>query len=320
MATLPAGTRLALASFDKVLLAGAATWTLSCGLAFASPPAELGQAERLRADVARLEAASRPMLPTATAPRWAEQAAARLAPPAAAQAFPAWALHKRPGLLLASPPPVEPLELVHEAPQVTIDAVERTRITLSLSAGRFEHVVHQGYRLERRLGDGPWRTVADLPAGAREHVDAGVAPRARYSYRLISLGTLDMEDPEVVTRGVTTLPAGLAEQASAATEAVETPRTLRFVVRSVTPGDPLRGRAGVATLVVERWDPAAGEFRGRYLQVSVGEVIADSGAVLRAVGIEEREVRPGWTRPVQWVVIEEPGHAPERLVDLDRAN
>lgn len=312
-ALLGAGA-VALARFDQVLFAAAAVWVASSAVAFASPPAIVGEAERLRGLSGELalyfeEARAEPL----AAPAHADALRARLDPPAVVADLPGWVLHKRPGFLYTVPPGLPPVEIVHSPPGLRVRAVERGRVELEVAPGRLVRVILEGFALEREAEGGEWVLLAALPAGAREYVDEDVIPRGRYRYRVTSRVRLDVDDPALRARGVRELAPELVERTSAPTEGVEVPRELRFLVRTVTLPDVLRERPGGATLVVERWDPARGEFRGRYVQAVVGEPIGDSGAVLLEVGIEEREVRAGWRRPVPWVLVQEPGHAPERF-------
>lgn len=307
---------VALARFDQVLLAAAAVWVASSAAAFASPPAALAEAERLRGvsgELARYfeEAGPEPL----AAPARADALRARLDPAAVAAVadMPGWVLHKRPGFLYAVEAGLPPVEVIHELPSLRVRSVERGRVVLELAPGRLVRVIPEGLALERAVEGGEWAPLATLPPDAREHVDEDVAPRGRYRYRVSSRVRLDLDDPALRARRVLELAPELTARTSAASEVVELPRALRFVVRTVTPPDLLREEPGRATLVVERWDPARGEFRGRYVQAVVGERIGDSGAVLLEVGIEQREVRAGWRRPVPWAVVQEPGHAPERL-------
>jgi hypothetical protein len=60
----------------------------------------------------------------------------------------------------------------------------------------------QGFRIERRLGDGPWSAVGEVGANVRRYVSTGLSPGTTYGFRVASynaVGTSDYSNEATAT-------------------------------------------------------------------------------------------------------------------------
>jgi hypothetical protein len=52
----------------------------------------------------------------------------------------------------------------------------------------------QGFRIERRLEDGPWSAVAEVGANVRRYVSTGLSPGTTYGFRVASFNAVGTSD------------------------------------------------------------------------------------------------------------------------------
>lgn len=284
---------LLLRHFEKPVLGATALWLVLVFAGFAHSPAAVN-AEPAAAmgsiEVHMRTATPAPLaLPDYAAIQRAWLFADSLSP---GEPFPAWCAHQRPQFLYTTLPDPDALDCAHGPSAVeSVDAAVRGEITVRWLPGRIGAHVRATYRLERRLADGPWKTLRDLDPNERTVVDRDVTPDRHYAYRVTSTAELDPENGVVIERREKdpslAIPADARHAEGEPTECT-TPVNVGFELNAVEFGDELRQTPSYAQIYVYRWSTRAGAFRRRLVRVAVGEAIGSgafaTGAVLTEVG------------------------------------
>lgn len=92
-----------------------------------------------------------------------------------------------------------PIPLPSVPANFAAQAYSATQIALAWSDSSNE----TGYRIERNIGEDPWKVVAELPANATSYLDSGLGNGTYYNYRIVSFN----QASEVVSAEVNVLAA-----------------------------------------------------------------------------------------------------------------
>ncbi|RMG19023.1 MAG: fibronectin type III domain-containing protein [Planctomycetota bacterium] len=331
--------QLALAHFEKGILAIFVGWLAVVGAGFVMKPAELQKNDQLTRQMRQINSymnSARP--PEVELPDLLPRLRRQLDPaevPSVAR-FPDWAMHRRPQLIYSvadSGPKHTP---VHKAPEeLSFDSEERGKIVLSWKPSVDNaYVMIVKYEIERREGeDGEWEVVGSVDGLEESYEDTTVQSRKKYYYRVVSVAEIERDNAVVDAEGLE-LPEEDERKVSRVVGPVETQRDVYIVpitVQQITDEDRIRGAKGPESAYVRvyKWDSEEGKFLSHAFNVKVGQRIGkkikkrrreldfNTGAVLKDVEIRQRRHKLGHNEPVQWIQFQWPDGSVEESTDKD---
>lgn len=333
---------LALAHFEKVVLAGFAGWLLFALVGFVGSPSELSMKSQIDEKVKKIEDHMKgSSIPAPGDPGWKAKLAEQLDPSTLAAAAPApgWLMHRRPKLLYQQFSTAVELKPKHSPPyDLVADGSERGKVKLRWKLGENDLVVCS-YELSRKKGqDGAWESIGTTNAGVYEFTDEKVASRSTYFYKVTSIAQIDQADPRL-NKVEVRLPDEEARKESGEVGPIATARDIYVIPSSVIEvtdedlkkpgGDKLREEAQVN---VYRFDPATNSFQKKGFRVLVGGEIGEvtkvrvggksvdvdfrAGGVLDDVWVEKRmNAERGYEQSISWIRIRYPDGSTEEVND-----
>jgi hypothetical protein len=149
-----------------------------------------------------------------------------------------------------------------------------------------KHVVLE-FEVERKAeGSDAWQKISGILTKTGFE-DTGVAAGVSYRYRVISLASVDLDDPVVAAvAGGLQLPPGQVRRTSSPSDTVATARAFYIVPMTVQPvsqEELIKNPDTKASsyIKVYRWDPETKAFLSKGFQVVVGETIGKVAKVRR---------------------------------------
>jgi hypothetical protein len=344
--------QLALAHFEKVVLAGFAVWAGFATTGFLHKPPELAKGDEMQKQLAAIgEFMGKSTVPEATPPPWEHELRAQLdcTTVPSAKPLPPWLLEKRPYFLYYFHVVVNTETPLHFAPtDISGDAATRGRIVVRWTPSNENKYVICNFEVMRKVGDGEWAKVADAGPGTAEYTDTKVEPRHTYRYKVVSIAQVDQDAPTVSKNHLT---LAMEEQRKESAEAgpFETARDVFVIpvnINAITEQDTIAGGTAKdanhdgkvddkdesAYVRVYKWDPDTSTFQKKAFTVAAGAPIGEiaslgrgkrfdftTGAVLDDVWFESRKnARDGHDETVQWVRIKYPSGVTEQWNDKDK--
>lgn len=261
--------QLALAHFEKGVLAVFAGWLLMSLVGLASPPDDQSKKAELDQWIQAIQAhMGKATVPEAKDPGWNERLEAQLDAAQVPQAgtFPAWVMHRRPGMVYYVPDNTPKYNTKHLPPvDVTADASTRGQVVVRWKPSLENEYVTCKFEVQRKKGEaGEWETVHTAGPGETEWADLKTSSRTKYFYRVVSLATADVENPVVSKFGLT-VPEDEARRESMEAGPVETQLEVYVLPITINPATMERKikepDAQVEAYVrVYKWDAAGGKF------------------------------------------------------------
>lgn len=318
---------IALAHFEKAVLAGFAGWLVMTLVGFVSAPDSVALKTEIDDKVKKIEAHMKgASQPEPKDPGWQKQLAAQLASDTVPQPKPLipWLTHKRPGFLRQEVSNTIAIVAKHSAPtDLTPDGAVRGKVTLKWKAGGENEYVICTYDVLRKVGEkGTWETVGKTNPGVTEYVDSKVGPRQQYYYKVVSIAAADQDNP-VVQKINLTVPEELSRRESSEVGPVATARDIYVIPQTITEvTDEILiqnpNAKEQAYVKVFKWDPATGQFQKKNFNVPAGGKIGGvekirvggksvdfdfgTGAVLDDVWNEKKKTDQR-VETIQWVKI-----------------
>lgn len=320
---------LALAHFEKGVLGAFALWLVMTAVGFVTAPAEVGLKQDIDEKVKKIEAHMKGATqPEVKDPGWQKALETQLAAGTVPQPrpFSPWLTHKRPGFLRQEVSTKITHTAKHFPPgDLQADASVRGKVSLKWKASTENEYVVCSYEVLRKTGaTGTWETIGKTNPGVTEFLDAKVASRSQYFYKVLSIAVPDQDNP-VVQRANLTVPEDLARKESPEQGPVATARdvyVLPITVKQVTDEDLIKNPNAKedAYVRVYKWDPETNQFQKKAFTVPAGGKIGDlqkirvggksvdfdfgTGGVLDDVWVEKRRNEErGYDETIQWVKI-----------------
>lgn len=330
--------QLALAHFDKAILAGFGVWAAFAVTGFFQKPPELTKGEEIKSKLGQIgEYMGKASVPEPKGPTWEADLKSQLdlSGVPTAKPFPSWLLEKRPYFLYFFKT-VQNTESAKHFPPTDIqgDGSTRGRIVVRWTPSTESTYVVCTYEVMRKVGDaGAWAKIADAGSGTTEYTDTKLAPRSKYFYKVVSVASVDQEAPTVIKHGLT-LPQEESRKESGECGPFETPRDVFVLPQGISPiteQDIVANNPGKdanhdgkvdekdesAYVTVYKWDVDSQKFLKKNFNVNVGQGVGEkarlagrrefdftTGATLDDVWTETRKnERLGNDETVQWVRI-----------------
>lgn len=314
---------LALAHFEKALLAIAGAWLLVVASSFASQPDALKKNAELTQKMQRIGSYMGSAAPEEyPMPDAVPQLKAQLSPGNvdSVGGFPAWVMHRRPQFLYGVEDSGPSHDARHEPPvDLTVDTETRGKIVLKWQASvDNEYVIISNYEIERKNGeDGEWQSIATIDGVEETYEDSKIQARAKFFYRVTSIAEIDRDNPVVDAEGMQ-LAESDERQVSRVVGPIETARDIYVIpvtVTQVTDEDLIANANAIESAYVRvyKWDSEEEKFVQKAFTVKSGEKIGkkvkrgrketdfSTGATLVDVELRSRKHKLGHNEQVQWI-------------------
>lgn len=320
---------LALAHFEKVILAGFAGWLLMAVVGFVSTPAELSLKAQIDEKVKKIEAHMKgSTIEEPKDPGWRSRLASQLDPSTLAEvpAAPAWLMHRRPKFIYQKFDSTPKLQPKHFPPvDVNADAAERGKVKIRWKASLENDLVVCSFEVLRKKGaDGAWEVIGTPAVGVTEVTDEKIAARSTYFYKVVSKAVIDQSDPRL-SKVEIQVPDEEATKESGEVGPIATARDIYILPSSVievTDKDLIAkpDAKEEAQLEVYKFDPATSTFMKKTFRViaggDIGEVVKmrvggksvdvdfRTGAKLEDVWVEKRKnEQMGIDQSYEWIKV-----------------
>lgn len=319
---------LALAHFEKVILAGFAGWLLLALVGFVSTPEELSLKAQIDEKVKKIEAHMKgSTIDEAKDPGWRARLASQLDPSTLVEvpAAPVWLMHRRPKFIYQKFDSTPKLLPKHFPPvDVNADGSERGKVKIRWKLSGENDLVVCSFEVMRKKEGAAWEVIGTPALGVTEHVDEKVASRSTYFYKVVSKAVIDQSDPRL-SKVEIQVPDEEATKESAEVGPIATARDIYILPSSVieVTDNDLIARPDAkeeAQLEVYKFDPATGTFQRKTFRViaggDIGEVVKmrvggkavdvdfRTGAKLEDVWIEKRHNdQMGIDQSYEWIKV-----------------
>lgn len=205
----------------------------------------------------------------------------------AAVPFPGWVMERRPAFLHQVEVDEPEYKPQHRSPTAEAIAADRGKIKVSWEPSQENLYVVTAFEVHRKTGDEEkWEKMVDLPADAREWTDEKISSRRKYSYKVVSIATIDQEDP-VVQRHKLVLPDEERTTESNVAGPVQTKQEwiiLPTEAHKVTDEELIKDEKAKswATIKVKKWDSEGNAWvEKNYFRIEVGAKIGKKETIRR---------------------------------------